>query len=1171
MIRKNKNIIGEKRKFIYLNKVPHISGAELSSINKHKEKDTNLNVTNLANQISNRIQARKDALKELPPQFTQRLKKEIINYILSSPGRFENDENKGLSQKEFANFKRAMLNKVENLIKQYAPTKKEIDAKRKTQNEIRKAKESAKEVRNVELKDIKENPGKITNLNILSEKFGNYSKWNQSLQKQGTNVVRSIKKFQKQFQAFKIARNGLHAYKKFVTLFAGQDEESMNLMAIKKAMQKRLNATIKQIKEAQKKLENYGKKMREESNKQKQEKIKERDAKLKEIDANENLSEEEKGKRKEKYIALKQEKEELSKKRNDLNEYSKGLKETKQKKVTSRIIFAKTRKTQLKQYGSIISGTLEKIDKKLKDPTISEKQRQSLLKTKDVLTKKAKNIQYGEIASSATINGNLKVWNTLDEEEKKVAKNSYEIDSHIKKEVDPSINALGQHIDLLDKSMIQYSDSKKEVMKYYEKAFQSYDKIDEGIDSAILTSNLENIQIIEGLKSQKKTLSSMTIESTGLYEGTIGAIFSTTGAGIMHLGKAMVDNSIAIDRDLKEAKKWGMSPAKYWVGKITLEIVSAPMGAVVGALEMGGGLIQMIGNPVESLSGIGALIGRNPKTKEWSLGMIADTWTAMGKDIVSWEDFKKGQIGVGIGKIFTNVISTAIGAEAVSASGKTAAITAKMTRLRIMKVAGKIALKEGREMGLKGAKLGKFVRMAMENVKMTGKLRGIVSGAKAGSREFIRTASREVQKEIEKNFRQIEAVLKISATNPKEAVRILSQALKIANTKRFFIKDKLAKALKGLKKRNPEAFKLIENTELGMIIESQCFEPLIKGQRIEVINLNGKKVYVYIGKNKLGEGGFGRVDEVLFYTKGKKQLKRGAYKTALDNPIAKKILRKEIRDSQNVPKHPNLIRTLEAGIDGDNNFIIYETGSKAQTLEDALITMTADEWMSTLSESLKGLQKLHKSDLFHADFKDKNIIIYLNEKGERVIKIIDLSPIKMEHSLRVDWPRTPHHYFEISDLSDAMRQLLLKDGLTKKLTEKRLGVAHDTKASGLTMQRGLMEYNNIITQEKFAKLLPEQQQLLRKFNNIRIRMQDAYAASNPKAINEIREVLNKMRDEIRRCKNDPKRPNIMGNDDFRSKSYKRKQEEMADTIMDTPKTNDEKSTEIDPTGPTEKI
>ena len=746
MHQNKKNIFGEAR-LIFFAEVRKLSHGDISSVEAHKEKkvadevDEEGKVTKkgreaatwsaseLVGKANATIQARSAGLSEISQSFNDALKAAIVNYIKNSPGRFESDEFKGLSNAEYASFSAAMNKQVSTLVEQYAPTEKELAAKRAAQSASKTLKGSA-EVLEVSLDEIKDNPGEIKDLKVLSGKISEFSGWNAGLQKQGNRVMKYGADFQKKYVAFKKAREGVKVYKKFWDYFDGDELKKVN--DVQSGAKKQLDAAVKKFEAAQKKLDSYGKVMAQASNKQKQAKIKERDAELKRIDADEKLSKEEKAKKKATYELLKHQKTKLTGQRDSLEEYHKGLVETKTTKVETELTEDQKRKGQLEYYNGYLAHSIAEIDKMLQDPRLGKALIEQLQQTRAQLASKQKGGEVAAIQIDARITGGTELWDKLSKEEQTVAENTNKIDTHIKGDVIPTMARIDGHIGLLDSAMIQFTTSKKEVMDHYGEMFKAYDSVDAAVDSAILSQKLANTKMVGDMKAQSAAIGSMTLESPSLWQATVGMPFAVLGGGLSDLAHGMIESSEAVDRELSMLKEEGISPARYWAGKISLEILSAPMGAVAGACEIVGGLGTMIGDPATALNGMGALIGRDPQTGDWSLGMAGQAWKGMGKAIISYEHFEKGQIGVGIGKIFTNVVASLLGGPG-AAGVKGAGTAGRQALMQSLKASAKALRAQGAAMGLKGAALKAFVRTGLESAKWQARLSALGAGAKGFS------------------------------------------------------------------------------------------------------------------------------------------------------------------------------------------------------------------------------------------------------------------------------------------------------------------------------------------------------------------------------------------------------------------------------------------------------
>ena len=431
----------------------------------------------------------------------------------------------------------------------------------------------------IEAKDIPTDPGSMENLGELRGAVEKFTDLNASLRKDGETISKGIGNFQKQYVAFKKARAGARAYRKFAD-FLTSDDAMKDLQAAKGLLETQLDAAIKKIEDGQKRLEEYGNKMAKAANQQKQKKIEERDKHLKRIDDDKNLSDGEKAKKKETYELLKKQRDKLDGQRTSLEAYHDGLVETKKTKVEVELTEDEKRKEQLDFYNSYLEHSVQGIDKLLEDPRLGKVLVQQLQQTRAQFVKKQKGGQLATIQMDARISGGTEIWDKLTKEEQAVAENTSKIDSHIKNDIVPTMAQLSGHINILDEAMLQFTDSKKEVMDHYKKAFKGYDQVDAAVDNAVLQQSLANTQMIGQLNKQKTALGSMTLESTSFYQATIGAAFGTIGGAVTGVANEMIESSEFIDHELTLSREAGIHPARYWSSKIALEILSTPVGAL---------------------------------------------------------------------------------------------------------------------------------------------------------------------------------------------------------------------------------------------------------------------------------------------------------------------------------------------------------------------------------------------------------------------------------------------------------------------------------------------------------------------------------------------------------------------------------------------------------------
>lgn len=661
---------------------PHVRESELSSIKSLKEEaGAELDTEKLAQSANALIQKRQAQLERLSPEFNAKLHDEIVRYFLQSPERYDQDQKKGLSVQEFAQYRDEMLAKVEELMKQYAPTEKEQrhmeEAKENVEASAEKAQEKAESIKAIELQDIPESPGEIPDTETLGAKFDSYENLSSNLQKEAGVSISLTGDFQKAYGVFQEARGGFKAYRNFLGYFApGRDTGRLELEKMHSQAQAKIQANIEKLQQARIKLEKYGEALGNASNKLKQSKIVEREQKIKEIDEREKERIEAKAKKERERALMKEKQENLAAKRQKLEEYRKILAE-KQENLRTTQEDSRTRKEKLTNETEMFQKEAERIDLALANPNISAEEREQLEKAKEEINEKSREGSAEQSALEQKLALADEDSDLLRDEEGTFEKQITTIKYNLEHRVNPELLKLEKDIAVLEEAKSHYAKSKEEVTVHYENASNTYDTIDKSVDDAVLKNNLTNVQLYEQLAAQKKILDEIKVERpsgiTGLLQATIGIPLSMVGAGLGATGKWILKQGEELARELERSRA-EMGRFTYIAARIGAEIINAPIGVAGGLIEMAGGVVSLVAHPIDTGKGLAAMIGRDPTTGKWALGRAGNTWKTIGKAIISYDEFKEGHIGLAIGKIFPNVVlAISIGGAATAGKASTQA------------------------------------------------------------------------------------------------------------------------------------------------------------------------------------------------------------------------------------------------------------------------------------------------------------------------------------------------------------------------------------------------------------------------------------------------------------------------------------------------------------------
>ncbi|GEM_PF-2230926 len=704
--------------------VPKFSESEIASVKNAKETEgPELDTAGLVQAVNANIDKHADQLKELPPEFLARLHNEIVNYFLQSPGRFEKDDKKGLSAQEFAEYRSAMIAKAEELIREYAPTQEEINAKKEALKQAQNARETAESIRPpAEREKAMSAPGTIQDLGGLNSAFQAYNESSMALQQGGAKISAEVGEFQRAYAAFEKARNGLQAYKKFASFLGKDDPEMMQLQDAQARAKAKVEAVLEAYRQQKTRMETYGREMAQVSSRLKQEKIAERDQKIQAIESRTDLTDAQKIEMQKKYQVLEAEQTHMMAAHQQLQEYQQNL-EHSHDAAKNRTETAKMKQDQLRQFQDAMQIALARIEEQQKNPALNPEQKQQLEATKQQLLEKSGEAKIGLSAADQVLQEDGQRQLQLGGAEKEAAEKSLILQQHLDTQVGPGLASLEGNIAMLEGAKMEFATSKEQIMQHYEKAFASYDAIDKAVDDAVAKNNLANEQMIAQLEAQKKMLDSTKIDPPrgvgGFIESYVGANFAMLGGAISAGGEWIMDQANSLSQSLERARG-EMHSVLYVVARIGVEIVNVPIGVAGGLTEMIGGIVNMAAHPVDTLKGFGTLFGLNPDVS------AGTAWKEMGKALISLEDFKHGRIGVGIGKLFVNIVTTATGAEAAESGG----------------VAAKLAYAAAREAGEgAGMAFGQSVRLFAKGAAR-GAYKELASGVKGAGKFFMGDAEK---------------------------------------------------------------------------------------------------------------------------------------------------------------------------------------------------------------------------------------------------------------------------------------------------------------------------------------------------------------------------------------------------------------------------------------------
>lgn len=298
---------------------------------------------------------------------------------------------------------------------------------------------------------------------------------------------------------------------------------------------------------------------------------------------------------------------------------------------------------KLKEQGEGSKKIIDDLELRLADPEISTEQRGEIQKQLGSL-RNATNA--GEKADSALNQTLPEIDKRLEDLRKELGENTF-----VLQEINTEIGRVSRDILTLESSMNEASSSEKKLTGEREEQTKNHEGMAADLERA--SRDIQNTVFQEGVvifknASQNKYIEEelkelKSVESPNFFRSTFVTSFETIGEFF----------SDTVAKGLEKAAHW-MQDVPV-IGSLGAGLTRVAGGLSDGIGEMWSGIGAILENPKELVVGLGALIGRNPKTGEWSTETASAAWSEMGKAMIAYEDWAKGKWGKALGKGFMNV------------------------------------------------------------------------------------------------------------------------------------------------------------------------------------------------------------------------------------------------------------------------------------------------------------------------------------------------------------------------------------------------------------------------------------------------------------------------------------------------------------------------------------
>lgn len=628
----------------------------------------------------------------------------LNDYFESSLDRADADNDRRISKDEVEKYTAAMLARADRVISDFAP-----DKQAEAQKGLEKAREAGKSVVESAASGVEKSASNLPSLEDLPkgklniaidklpaelERFGLF---NQSLHKEIASSLKGIEKVQSEVIKYQEARSGIIdavAYG-YNLLFNGKKEDDeLNKInrQVEKAKQELSEKKIK-LEGKKRQLDEYGKQLGKVSNVEKARLIAEREAKKKEIANRTGKQDSDIEAKKKQYEALDKEQKKLEEAKKNLGLEAGSIKE-KKAETADKIKTAERNKGAAENAGKAAAAELNALTMMLSAPGLSAAAKKEI-NQKLAEVKKRVNAAGAMVKQiDAGLKSGAQVKEGLDAKDKKVSQDTKAADAILRDQVNPGLSSLDKTINQLKEIKFNYVHSAESLTEAYNHKIEAVHKMDEQVDDMVLQSSIANGRAINSLGEGIKALDGMKVEKLSVIGAILhvgsnvwGGIFGGIAEGANWIGEKVIDLGKWVVDKTKESDNWYV---KY-LGGTAAHLFSFGTGAVGGAWELVGGLVTFVAHPLDTVKGMGGLIGRNPTTGEFSFGQFADSWTGLGKALISYEEWEKGYYGTAVGKIGITVASFFIGAGEVGA-GLKGAQAATQVATRTASITGKAAI-----------------------------------------------------------------------------------------------------------------------------------------------------------------------------------------------------------------------------------------------------------------------------------------------------------------------------------------------------------------------------------------------------------------------------------------------------------------------------------------------
>jgi len=655
---------------------PELSSESLAGLkDKKEEQETDgLDVDRLVSDSNKIIDSHADKIAELPPQFSKALHDNIVQYFMTSADRYDKDAERGLDAIEFGKYSQDMLSKLVSILDAYAP------AMEKQNQAVAEASEAVEAVSQVEIKDFTFNSANLATPEGIQEELLKYDKQGGDFRERISGISGSIGDFQASCQKFEEGKKQWSVFMRgngFFGLNIGfPDNETQALNSTLNSLKKIIGDVLPGLQDKQKKLADYGADMNRAGDNLREQALIDRENDLAEIDSDEDSAEVAQKANERQYAELEERQQQLSLQKNELDQYSTGLMMRYQDAIEAEENVS-VQAEELAQFDASIDTAIAAIDGALDNGNLTEE------KAKELQTKKEKLLASKAVVSSGVSGAD----DALEEIEAGKAELSSGADEaraisvnlgeYLLNNVLPASEAIDSAMKSIELAKMKNGTQREQIEATYIEKLEAIDNVDLAVADTVLQNSLANQKMMDTLIQQKNFLDTVDIERPGIWDATGGLLLEKVGQGWGMMSTELLDPLGGwvkdITKDIPVVNVFGEVLANVPIGLVS--------GVAEGVSELTSGINMIISHPLDTLNGLGGLIGRNPANGDWSFGTAGTTWRELWGVLIAYDEFAEGNIGKGLGKVALNVLLTATGGGAALKGAQGAVMIYSAARL----------------------------------------------------------------------------------------------------------------------------------------------------------------------------------------------------------------------------------------------------------------------------------------------------------------------------------------------------------------------------------------------------------------------------------------------------------------------------------------------------------